>query len=185
MKSFIDHIFPTKIFIFDFNQDEINNIIKDFILEEDNMININNHNTNNGSCGNYFTDFYSPCKNKSYENLINNVKDYFDNQRLSFKIIKYWSAVYINNAMHSAHVHSSKMRPNFDDCNYASVLCLSNLGETRFLSSNNCSDSVDYIYPSKIGRMLIFPSNLFHDALCKDKGMRRIISSNLSISNVC
>ena len=44
MKESIDYIFPTKIFIFDFNLNEINDVIKDFLLEEENMIKINNQN---------------------------------------------------------------------------------------------------------------------------------------------
>jgi|TARA_E500000318_G_scaffold40515_1_gene38796 hypothetical protein len=184
MNGYIDSIFPTNIFVFDFDVDEVSSVISDFIIDEENMKRVDNNNPNNGSCGSYYTDFYNPCTNKAYEKLLDNIYYFFQERKMNATLIAYWSAVYIDHAMHSAHVHSSKMRPNFDNCNYSSVLCLSDLGETRFLSSNNCSDDVDYIYSSKVGRMLVFPSNLFHDASSNKTGIRRIISSNLEIKNV-
>ena len=183
MNAFKLNIFPTQLFVFDFDDKDIEPVVKETIKLESQIKICNYLTPENGMFGNGYTDWSNPIRNKEYEKLLLKVAHELLLKKYKFDIEKYWHSFYIGRSVHQAHIHSSMMRHNFDFTNYSSILSLTDLGQTRFLSSNHSSDEVDCEIKSQKGRLIIFPSNLMHDAE-NTEGKRMIIAANMSIVKI-
>ena len=119
---------------------------------------------------NYFTDYKNPTKLHQYEILINTVANKYSNEGYSFNLLSYWTAIYGKNSIHNVHQHDTT------DVNFSSILYLTNGGATSFLSSNSTATQREHHETSTVGKLIIFPSSLWHYASYKDESERIIIS---------
>ena len=145
-------LFPTDVFTFQFNFEEVKPLLNEVLSKE------------------LF----------EYEKLLQIVGNHFVNARhKKFLLNNYWTAFYKKGGFHGKHIHSNFI----DGCdhNYSSVLYLTELGGTRFLSPNPTSIYNTAHIDSKVGLLIFFPSNLLHEAMMDQEGERIIISSNVVI----
>ena len=161
-------IFAATLQIFQFTNEEIKPLI-DEVNSKKNLI------TKTKSSHNYFTDFRNPIQLYEYEKLINEVANKYSDEGLSLNLLNYWTAVYGNNSIHGAHQHDSM------GVNFSTVLYLTNGGATTFLSPHNATNQRVYDEESVIGKLIIFPSTLWHHASYSENQERIIISSNIQI----
>jgi len=189
MKSLIQEIFPTELYIFDFNEDEIQPVIEIANKIEQDVKKVSDQYPNelggvfDRKTGLYFSDYRDPVRNVEYEKLLLKVADAFLFNKKKFEIKNYWHAYYTGVSQHVTHIHQDKMRHNFSPINYSSVLSLSNTGGTRFFSSNYTSEFYENTFYSSVGRMIIFPAHQFHEGVSTE-GRRCVISSNLQITDL-
>jgi len=127
------------------------------------------------SCGEFFTDYKNPIQLYEYEKLINEVANKYSNEGLTLNLLNYWTAVYGNNSIHGAHQHDSV------GVNFSTVLYLTNGGATTFLSPHNATNQRVYDEESILGKLVIFPSTLWHYVSYSGDLERIIISSNIQI----
>ena len=161
-------IFAATLQIFQFTNEEIKPLI-DEVNSKKNLI------TKTKSSHNYFTDFRNPIQLYEYEKLINEVANKYSDEGLSLNLLNYWTAVYGNHSIHGAHQHDSM------GVNFSTVLYLTNGGATTFLSPHNATNQRVYDEESVIGKLIIFPSTLWHHASYSENQERIIISSNIQI----
>ena len=162
------NLFATTLQIFQFNDEEIKPLL-DEVNSKKNLI------TKTSSSHNYFTDYKNPIQLYEYEKLINEVANKYSNEGLTLNLLNYWTAVYGNNSIHGAHQHDSV------GVNFSTVLYLTNGGATTFLSPHNTTNQRVYDEESILGKLVIFPSTLWHYVSYSGDLERIIISSNIQI----
>ena len=162
------YLFAATLQIFQFNNEEMKPLI-DEVHSKKNLI------TKTPSSHNYYTDYKNPTQLYEYEKLINEVAKKYSNEGLTLNLLNYWTAVYGNNSTHGAHQHDSM------NVNFSTVLYLTNGGATTFLSPHNATNQRVYDEESTIGKLIIFPSTLWHHATYSGDLERIIISSNVQI----
>lgn len=169
-------VFATSIMKFQFNQSEIEDLL-DEIDQKKNKIKKTSsfYNTTINGSDEYYTDFLKPTKIHSFEMLMNTVGAYYVSNNLSFNVAHYWTALYGKNSVHEAHNHTS------NNCNFASILYLTNNGKTTFYTPNFLSKQEFYEEQAEVGKFVIFPSQLFHSVFYKHSAERVIMSANLDI----
>jgi AAA+ ATPase superfamily predicted ATPase len=172
-------IFPTEIISFQFNTEEIQPLIDEISKNKKKIKQISDFYNNVGGVGKYYTDYENPTKLHEYEKLMMMIGNYFINNKKTFNIQNYWSAIYFENSIHETHNHVNFIKEKTH--NYSTVLYLSNIGGTKFFSSNNTSLIDDITISSRVGKIIFFPSNLLHSGINNEKGERIIISSNIGI----
>tara|TARA_Y100000361_G_C11084358_1_gene302863 strand:- start:84 stop:617 length:534 start_codon:yes stop_codon:yes gene_type:complete len=170
-----EDIFATTITRFKFNDDEIKPLL-DEIIEKKQQIKDTSSFYNDSISGNYFTDFKNPTKLREYEVLMNTIKLQYNSNNLLFNVSSYWTAIYGKGSRHNPHNHQSVFN------NYSSIFYLTNNGETSFLSPNHTAEYSYYYEKAEVGKVVIFPSALWHFVEYKDLGERIIISSNIKIT---
>ena len=171
-------IFPTEIISFKFSKEEIQPLL-DEISKKKNKIKQTSAFYNGKQIGKYFTDYLNPTKLHEYEKLMIMVGNYFINNNKTFNIGTYWSAIYLQNSIHQTHNHVNFTKDNTH--NYSTVLCLSNIGGTKFFNSNSTSAMDEITILSEVGKLIFFPANLLHNGTNDERGERIIISSNVGI----
>ena len=162
------NLFAATLQIFQFDNEEMRPLI-DEVHSKKNLI------TKTSSLHNYFTDYKNPTQLYEYEKLINEVAKKYSNEGLTLNLLNYWTAVYGNNSIHGAHQHDSM------NVNFSTVLYLTNGGATTFLAPHNATNQRVYDEESTIGKLIIFPSTLWHHASYSGDLERIIISSNIQI----
>ena len=173
-------LFPTDVFTFQFNFEEVKPLLDEVLSKEKEIKKISKLYSGHGGIGVYSTDFNQPVKLFEYEKLLQIVGNHFVNARhKNFLLNNYWTAFYKKGGFHGKHIHSNFI--NGCDHNYSSVLYLTELGGTRFLSPNPTSIYNTAHIDSKVGLLIFFPSNLLHEAKMDQEGERIIISSNVVI----
>lgn len=172
-------IFPTEIISFQFNIEEIQPLIDEISKNKKKIKQTSDFHKSVGGVGKYYTDHANPTKLYEYEKIMMMISNYFINNNKTFNVVNYWSAIYFENSIHETHNHVNFIAEKGH--NYSSVLYLSNIGGTKFFSSNNTSSAIDVTIPSKVGKIIFFPANLFHSGINNEKGERIIISSNIGI----
>ena len=173
------NLFPTEIFNFNFSSQEIQPLLDEMSLNKEKIKETGRYYNKVGGTNNYYSDFLNPTKLHEYEKLMIMLGNYFINQQKTCDITNYWTAIYYKNSSHGTHSHSTILTQNKN--NYSSVLYLTNEGGTRFLSSNSTSLQSDAFVESKVGKVIFFPSNLYHDGINNSDNERIIISSILKI----
>ena len=162
------HLFATTLQIFQFSDEEMKPLV-DEVNNKKNLI------TKTSSSHNYFTDYKNPTQLCEYEKLINEVANKYSNEGLTLNLLNYWTAIYGNNSIHGAHQHDSV------GVNFSTVLYLTNGGATTFLSPHNATNQRVYDEESILGKLVIFPSTLWHYVSYSGDIERIIISSNIQI----
>jgi hypothetical protein len=169
-----EHIFPTIIRRFRFDNDEIKPLL-DEVLEKKQKIKDVSYYYNGTISDNYFTDYKKPVKFREYEILIDKIITEYKKDNFLFNLNYYWTAIYGKGSRHDPHHHRSISE------NYSSILYLNNYGETTFLSPNHTGEYDYYKEKAEVGKLVIFPADLWHYVEYQGLGERIIISSNFSI----
>jgi hypothetical protein len=169
-----EELFPTVIDRILFNNEEISYLLKE-ILEKKQKIKETSAFYNDDISENYFTDYKNPNKLYEYEKLMTLVGAHYAAKKLSFTMMKYWTACYGKNSTHRTHTHKSY------DFNFSSILYLTNNGGTNFYTPNYLSNQFEYYENSEVGKLVIFPNSLLHSVMHDQSDERIIISSNLNI----
>ena len=175
------NIFAVALKEFYFSTAEITPLIEEILKKEKQIKKISSLYSRHGGIGEgYYTDYGNPVKLVEYEKLMVMVGNLFANKNNNFNLNFYWSAFYSKYNLHDSHNHCSHFleKPQH---NYSSVLYLTQQGHTKFLSPNHCSIDEEIIIKSEVGKLIIFPSAMFHSGTSTEKGKRIIISSNLGI----
>ena len=162
------YLFAATLQIFQFDNEEMKPLI-DEVSSKKNLI------TKTPSSHNYYTDYKNPIQLYEYEKLINEVAKKYSNEGLTLNLLNYWTAVYGNNSTHGAHQHDSM------NVNFSTVLYLTNGGATTFLSPHNATNQRVYDEESILGKLIIFPSTLWHYVSYDGDLERIIVSSNIQI----
>ena len=168
--------FATSIQKFYFSNEEIKPLLDEVINKKEDIKKTSYfYNVKNEDYGKeYYTDFNNSIKLYEYEKLMFMIGNFYQNKY--FNVLNYWSALYYENSWHETHAHSD---PKF---NFSSILYLTNnTGGTTFYSPNLTSETETHFEASEVGKLVIFPSSLFHSVYHKDNSERIIISSNISI----
>ena len=174
MKIDNENIFATTLHKFEFNNQEMQPLLEEVDSKQNIIKKTSSFYTEHHS-DNYFTDYKNPTKLHQYEILINMVANKYSNEGYSFNLFGYWTAIYGKNSIHNVHQHDTT------DVNFSSILYLTNGGATSFLSSNSTATQREHHETSTVGKLIIFPSSLWHYASYKDESERIIISSNMKI----
>ena len=174
MKISQENIFPTTIRRFEFNNDEISPLL-DEVFKNKKNIKKNSFFYSVNHYENYYTDFKKPTKLREYEMLMNLIANQFHSKGFNFVLGDYWTAIYGKNSAHNTHNHKSI------NYNFSSILYLTNGGSTSFISSNNTSGEKTYLEMAEVGKLIIFPSSLWHYVTYNESSERIIISSNIRI----
>jgi len=175
MKISKEQIFPTLLRKFEFNKDEMAPLLqevtdnKEQIKQTSSFYSVNHYD-------NYYTDFQNPTKLREYEILMNMVAAQFTSSNYEFTVGEYWTAIYGKNSAHNTHNHRSL---NF---NFSSILYLTNGGSTSLISSNSTAEINEHFEMAEVGKLIIFPSTLWHYVTYQDNNERMIISSNIRIA---
>lgn len=172
-------LFSTEIRTFKFSISEVNDLITE-VLNKKTKIKKVNYLFETNQRKNYFTDYKNPVKLYEYEKIINLLQNLYLNEGKNFNVKNYWTAIYGQNSIHSTHNHRNIQDVNHQ-VNFSSVLYLTNHGGTTFYSPNHTSEVPMHFEKSEVGKLVFFPSTLFHDGNNLDVGERIIISSNLII----
>jgi len=179
MKMTLREVFPTLFYEFNFSQDQISPLYKEM---QDKKEIIKNRSYDFGSEIDYWTDFRNPIKLLTYEKLVKEIPPQFAPQ-LSCKHMVYWTAIYEEKGYHAIHNHSGHAFDPYH-INMSSVLSLSDIGSTEFYNPKQADGFGEKIsFSSKIGRMIMFPSHILHEALAHGKKdeERVIVSSNWQV----
>jgi hypothetical protein len=171
-----EDIFPTTILRFKFNDDEIKPLLKE-MKEKKQIVKDTSFYYDESPSNNYFTDFKNPTKLREYEILMSFISSDYNKNGFAFNMSEYWTAIYGAESSHNPHNHQSVFY------NYSSILYLSNNGQTSFLSPNNTSEYSYYNEKAEVGKIVIFPSALWHYVEYKESKERIIISSNIQIKS--
>ena len=175
MKTFDTlEFFPTLFYEFTWTEDEIHPLLNE-VKEKTEEIKIQS----NSEIDEYWTDYSDTVKLLEYEKLIEKVSTAFF-PKLQYSHIVYWTAIYGERGYHATHNHNGSLFELLAP-NMSSILYLSDIGGTQFRNpyQSNQTNSVLYM-PSKVGRMIMFPSHILHAAPShgKKNEERIIISSN-------
>ena len=164
------NLFAVTLQKFQFNNEEIKPLL-DEVHSKKNLI------TKTRSSNNYFTDYKNPTKLHEYEKLIKKIGDKYSDEGYTLNLVSYWTAIYGKDSIHGAHQHDTMA------VNFSTVLYLTNGGATTFLAPHNATNQRVYDEESTIGKLIIFPSTLWHHASYSGDLERIIISSNIQIYN--
>jgi len=173
------NLFPTQIYSFLFSPQEIQPLLDEISLKEKQIKKVSKYFNHMGGVNDYYTDYANPVKLQEYEKLMMMLGNFFMNKNKTFNIVNYWTAYYGNTSYHDTHTHHIFL--NKHSYNYSSVLYLTNGGGTKFFSSNYTSSQQEELVPSKVGKIVFFPSNLLHSGTNDKSGERIIISSNVEM----
>tara|TARA_R100000030_G_scaffold98385_1_gene88278 strand:+ start:418 stop:969 length:552 start_codon:yes stop_codon:yes gene_type:complete len=180
MKINDENIFATRLFIFEFNKDEIYPLIEEVSNKKTKIKNISKFYSSYTGVGKHYTDYGNSVRLIEYEKIMLVIGNFFINQNKFFNLENYWSAIYYENSLHSTHNHSNLINKR-EPHNYSCVLYLTDNGGTTFFTSNSTSNDCEFYVKSKVGKLVIFPKSLLHNGVNKEKGERIIISSNISL----
>ena len=183
MKVTIKEVFPTLFYEFIFSQDEIIPLCKEM---ENKKEKIKKLYSDEFVMMDYWTDYRNPITLLEYEKLIQKIPSQFISQQLTCEHDKknsqyvYWTAIYGERGYHETHNHNESFY-DILHCNMSSILYLSDIGHTEFFNPRQ-SDEIHSScrIPSKMGKMIMFPSHMLHRALPHGKkdAERIIVSSN-------
>ena len=167
--------FPTYFFELIWTEEEIIPLLKE-VQEKKEEIKAKN----NVETGDYWTDYSDTVDLLEYEKIIEKVSTYCLHFKLEYSHIEYWTAIYGEKGYHASHNHNGSLFERKNP-NMSSILCLSDIGETQFRNPYQ-SDQYhpELTIPSRVGKMIIFPSHILHTAHPhgKKNEERIIISSN-------
>jgi hypothetical protein len=111
----------------------------------------------------YWTDYSDTVKLLEYEKIIEKVSTAFS-PKLQYSHIVYWTAIYGEKGYHASHSHNGSLFEQIDP-NMSSILYLSDIGGTQFRSPYQSDQNHQLLYmPSRVGKMIIFPSHILHTA---------------------
>jgi len=137
----------------------------------------------NSVTADYWTDYSVQEKLFEYEKLIEKVSF---SPKLQYSHIVYWTAIYGEKGYHTTHNHNGSLFEQIDP-NMSSILYLSNIGGTQFHNPYQSNQNHQLLYmPSKVGKMIIFPSHILHTAPPHgEKNEEKIIiSSNWRVQEI-
>ena len=177
-------LFPVEVYEFKFSYPEIEALIKEVGSKKKEIKKISSlHLSHAGHAlkgDDYFTDYEKPIRMLEYEKLFLMLSNYFQNKGYDFNMGYYWTTFYKNNANHGAHTHHGEHDSRKEN-NYSSVISLNTAGATRLLSPHLSSNITEYNFNSDVGKLIIFPANIWHDSFYYRKEERIVIASNLKI----
>ena len=167
--------FPTLFYEVNWTEDEILPLLKE-VQEKKEKIKIKG----NSETDDYQTDYSVQEKLLEYEKLIEKVTF---SPKLQYSHIVYWTAIYGEKGYHASHNHNGSLFGQIDP-NMSSILYLSNIGGTRFWNPSEMA--VTSFIPSKVGKMIMWPSYILHTAPPHEKKNeeRFIISSNWKVKEI-
>ena len=177
MKCETVEYFPTLFYEFTWTEDEIRPLLEE-IQEKKEEIKTNNIDT----VDDYWTDYSNPIKLLEYEKLISKIIVEFLPE-LQCDHIVYWTAIYGEKGYHATHSHNASLFEQITP-NMSSTLYLSNIGGTRFWNPSEMA--VTSFIPSKVGKMIMWPSYILHTAPPHEKKNeeRFVISSNWRVQEI-
>ena len=170
--------FPTLFYEVNWTEDEILPLLKE-VQEKKEKIKIKG----NSETDDYWTDYSVQEKLFEYEKLIEKVSF---SPKLQYSHIVYWTAIYGEKGYHASHNHNGSLFEQIDP-NMSSILYLSDIGGTQFRNPYQSDQNHQLLYmPSKVGKMIIFPSHILHTA--PPHGIKNeeriIISSNWRVQEI-
>ena len=172
---------------FQFQREEITPLLDEYQEKRDSIIK-RSEAYNNDTLGSeqdsteYATDYRHPVTLHEYEKLMMILKNYFENNKYTFTLVNYWTAIYNKKGYHKQHFHNSGSlaAPQVNNC--SSVLYLNSIGGTEFYAPHAMSYVSNVWVKSEVGLLVIFPAGLLHSApTTNSKNERVVISSNLGI----
>lgn len=173
--------FPTKFFVKEIeDKNLVTNIAEEVYSNQEKIKSISWANEEQDS-EIYATDFCDRVQIKSFELLMEDLKQEFANQyQIEVRDFIYWTSFYKKFSAHQMHSHQAVF---IEDYNYSGILYLNSIGSTEFFSVNPCSFQSRETIPSKLGRIVMFPSNLPHQTVSRfDSDVERcIIAFNMNI----
>jgi len=175
----VEH-FPTLFHEFTWTEDEIRPLLEE-MQEKKEEIKTNNIDT----VDDYWTDYSVQEKLLEYEKLISKIIVEFLPE-LQCDHIVYWTAIYGEKGYHATHNHNGSLFEQIDP-NMSSILYLSDIGGTQFRNPYQSDQHHKHFYmPSKVGKMIMFPSHILHTAPPhgKKNEERIIISSNWRVHEI-
>lgn len=179
-------LFPIKVFESQIDQVDSFNLLNEILRNQDEM-KIISSTRQEQSIEEYITDYPYNQESKvvqleTLDKIFDDIKSIFTQWNSSFEVINYWTAVYIKNGHHGLHNHSNGV---LDRCNYSGIIYLSDLGETTFFSTSPSSFESTFVFKSKMGKVLIFPSTLPHmvHPTLNGENSRYVVAFNCEIRN--
>tara|TARA_Y100000310_G_C20525096_1_gene735595 strand:+ start:450 stop:1025 length:576 start_codon:yes stop_codon:yes gene_type:complete len=177
-------VFPILFYEFIFSQDQIIPLCKE--IQDKKKIIKKRHDDQpinpEDEVVDYWTDFNDPIKLLEYEKLIEEISSQFLPE-MDCKHVIHWSAIYGKRGWHGTHSHNPLLY-DFSSCNMSSILYLSDIGHTDFFNPRQSDELYRTMsWPSKKGRMTMFPSHILHHAMPHGKKdeERIIVSSNWQV----
>ena len=161
MNEFSLDLFATRFFEFTVDSELCLNVLKE-IHEKKTDIHIASNAFLSMTSADYMSDYFHSVKLNSFESIMSKISEVFVSQNMSFHLKEYWTAFYRGKAGHSIHTHSKNI---LEKVNYSGILYLSNFGSTTFFSVNPSSFDHHHVIGSKLGRLIMFPSNVPHQTL--------------------
>ena len=177
------HLFTTEFRTFKFSISEMDGLITEVLSKKDEIKEISSLFDSNNQKTNYYTDYKKPTKLYEYEKIMNMLQNLYSNEGKSFNVNQYWTAIYGQDCIHTTHHHRVIQNINHQE-NFSSVFYLTDHGGTTFYSPNHTSETYSHFEKSEVGKLVFFPSTLFHDGNNFDAGERIIISSNIAIGDL-
>jgi len=175
----VDQIFYTEMITMSVSQDMAQEVLQEVHANKD-KIKLVSDATREENPDTYATDWSSPVKVNSFENLFENgVANVFKENGLDVNLESYWTAIYNQNAVHSMHNHADVI---YDNNLLSGILYLTSIGETDFFANSMSAKYTHYRQNSEFGRIVIFPSTLLHSVNYhhSDKD-RYIIAFNMGV----
>lgn len=177
-------VFPTKFFEFQLDKVDSLNILNE-IKRKEKDIKLISSTRQFQSVNDYITDYHTPSNSgdviiENLDKVFKPIEVYFNQYNADFRVIGYWTAVYIKNGFHTLHNHQEFI---LDKRNYSGIIYLSDIGGTTFYSTSPSSFQTIFYSKSSMGKVLIFPSSIPHDVepTFDEKNKRYIISFNCEI----
>ena len=179
-------LFPTRFFEIQLDKVDAFNLLHEIVRKED-EIKIISLTRQNQSIDDYITDFTydrdsENVKLDNIDKIFKVIKNNFEENNSNIDIVDYWTSVYFKNGHHSLHNHRMDI---LDRCNYSGIIYLSDLGSTDFYSTSLTSFHSKYQCVSKMGKVIIFPSDIPHVALptYSEENKRYVVAFNCEIRN--
>ena len=180
MKCESNAYFPIRFYEFNWTEDEIRPFLEEIQEKKEEIKQRNNYEIDD-----YWTDYLAPVKLLEYEKLISEIIVEFLPE-LQCDHIVYWTAIYGEKGFHATHNHNANLFEQINP-NMSSILYLSDIGGTQFRNPYQ-SDQIHSVLemPSKVGKMIMFPSHILHTAPPhgKKNEERIIVSSNWRVQEV-
>tara|TARA_Y100001949_G_C15885980_1_gene285972 strand:- start:96 stop:677 length:582 start_codon:yes stop_codon:yes gene_type:complete len=183
MKTFDTlEFFPTLFYEFTWTEDEIRPLLEEI---KEKKVEIKIQSNSDSRTDDYWTDYTLPVKLLEYEKLIEKVSTAFF-PKLQCSHIVHWTAIYGEKGYHATHNHKAGLFELIDP-NMSTILYLSDIGGTQFRNPYQSDQIHSVLYmPSKVGKMIMFPSHILHSAPPhgKKNEERVIISSNWRVQEI-
>ena len=154
-------VFPTRLFGLDVGKEAALRVLAEVEAKKDQIALVSRSCVQQHS-DNYITDYSNPVKLDFFEReIIPAVERDFSAAGMNFQLRNYWTAGYKYTGFHQAHDHADGYL-FAGSANYSGVLYLSDLGGTELFSGNPSSLEKRFRADSKLGAIVMFPSNVVH-----------------------